>query len=266
MKVVLFCGGMGMRLRDYSETIPKPLVPIGQRPILWHLMKYYAHYGHREFILCLGYRAEAIKNYFIDYDERLTNDFTMRGDGKAIELLGNDIADWSITFVDTGLDTNIGGRLLAVKPHLEGEDCFLANYADGLSDLPLDRYVDRFLDGGRVATMVSVVAPQTFHLVESDRERVVRGMRHVSRSDVRVNGGFFAFRRELFDYMKPGEELVEEPFQRLIAEEQLEAWPHDGFWLAMDTFKDKSRFEELVRDGHTPWQVWRGPGTPRGRS
>ena len=260
MKVVLFCGGMGMRLRDYSETIPKPLVPIGQRPILWHLMKYYSHFGHREFILCLGYRAEAIKNYFIDYDERLTNDFRMRGDGRALELLGNDIADWSITFVDTGLDANIGTRLQAVKPHLEAEDCFLANYADGLSDLDLDAYLARFRAGGRIASLVSVVAPQTFHLVESGPDRLVRGMRHVSRSDVRVNGGFFAFRREIFDYMKAGEELVEEPFQRLIDAGQLEAHDHDGFWLAMDTFKDKSQFEDLVRRGETPWQVWRsGP-------
>lgn len=263
MKVVLFCGGMGMRLRDYSETVPKPLVPIGQRPILWHLMKYYAHFGHRDFILCLGYRAEAIKDYFIHYDERLSNDFRLRRGGSEIELLGSDIADWTITFVDTGLESNIGQRLAAVRPHLEGEEIFLANYADGLSDLDLDAYVKWFCASGRVASLVSVVAPQTFHLVESGEDQFVAGMRHVSRSDVRVNGGYFAFRQEIFDAIRPGEELVEEPFQRLIERKELLAHSHDGFWLSMDTFKDKSRFEDLVREGHTPWQVWKAGAARR---
>ena len=259
MKVVLFCGGMGMRLRDYSETVPKPLVPIGARPILWHLMKYYAHFGHRDFILCLGYRAEAIKDYFIHYDERLSNDFRLSRGGSEIELLGSDIADWTITFVDTGLDANIGQRLVAVRPHLEGEEMFLANYADGLSDLDLGAYVDAFRASGRVASLVSVVAPQTFHLVEAGADGVVADMRHVSRSDVRVNGGFFVFRKAIFDVIRPGEELVEEPFQRLIDKKQLLAHAYDGFWRAMDTFKDKSQFEDLVRTGQTPWQVWK-PG------
>ena len=257
MKVVLFCGGMGMRLRDYSETVPKPLVPIGARPILWHLMKYYAHFGHRDFILCLGYRAEAIKDYFIHYDERLSNDFRLSRGGSEIELLGNDIADWTITFVDTGLEANIGQRLVAVRSHLEGEEMFLANYADGLSDLDLGAYVDAFCASGRVASLVSVVAPQTFHLVESGADGIVADMRHVSRSDVRVNGGFFVFRKEIFDAIGPGEELVEEPFQRLIEQKQLLAHAYDGFWRSMDTFKDKSQFEDLVRTGQTPWQVWK---------
>ena len=257
MKVVLFCGGMGMRLRDYSETVPKPLVPIGARPILWHLMKYYAHFGHRDFILCLGYRAEAIKDYFIHYDERLSNDFRLSRGGSEIELLGSDIADWTITFVDTGLDANIGQRLVAVRPHLEGEEMFLANYADGLSDLDLGAYVDAFRASGRVASLVSVVAPQTFHLVESGADGIVADMRHVSRSDVRVNGGFFVFRKEIFDAIGPGEELVEEPFQRLIEQKPLLAHAYDGFWRSMDTFKDKSQFEDLVRTGQTPWQVWK---------
>lgn len=263
MKVVLFCGGMGMRLRDYSETVPKPLVPIGSRPILWHLMKYYAHYGHRDFILCLGYRAEAIKDYFIHYDERLSNDFRLSRGGSEIELLGNDIADWTITFVDTGLDANIGQRLSAVRPHLEGEEMFLANYADGLSDLDLASYVETFRASGKVASLVSVVAPQTFHLVETGADGVVSDMRHVSRSDVRVNGGFFVFRQAIFDAMRPGEELVEAPFQRLIEQKQLLAHNYDGFWRAMDTFKDKSQFEDLVRTGQTPWQVWKAGAARR---
>ena len=132
MKVVLFCGGLGMRMREYSEAVPKPLVPIGYRPILWHLMKYYAHYGHKDFILCLGYRADAVKNYFLEYNECITNDFVLSEGGKKIEMLNRDIHDWNITFVDTGLMSNIGQRLKAVEEHLHGEEMFLANYSDGL--------------------------------------------------------------------------------------------------------------------------------------
>jgi glucose-1-phosphate cytidylyltransferase len=257
MKVVLFCGGMGMRLRDGAESTPKPLVNIGPRPILWNLMKYYAHFGHRDFILCLGHGAEAIKNYFLHYDERLSNDFVLRKGGTDVELLARDIDDWTVTFVDTGLRSNIGMRLRAVQPHLAGEEVFLANYADGLSDLPLDRYLEQFQAHGRVASMLSVPAPQSVHMINSDKSGLVQSIEHVSNTVLRVNGGFFAFRREIFDYLREGEELVDEPFQRLIKARQLVAYDHDGFWLAMDTFKDKQQFEAMLAAGNTPWQVWR---------
>jgi len=256
VKVVLFCGGMGMRLRDVSETIPKPLVPVGQRPILWNLMKYYAHYGHTDFILCLGHRAEAIKNYFVHYDEWLTNDFVLQKGGANVELLSSDIDDWTITFVDTGLSASIGMRLHAVRSHLAGEEMFLANYADGLTDLDLDAYLQRFRQSGKIASMVSVTVPQTFHTVEADRDGVVTALTDVAESGVRVNGGFFAFRSEIFDYIRPGEELVAEPFHRLIEKGELLAHPHDGFWQSMDTFKDKTRFEEMLREGNAPWCPW----------
>ena len=142
MKVVLFCGGLGLRLRDYSESIPKPMVPIGARPILWHLMKYYAHFGHRDFILCLGWQGEAIKRYFLEYDECLSNDFTLSAGGEDVQLLNRDIDDWRITFVDTGVSSSIGQRLRSVREHLAGEDMFLANYADGLTDFPLPELID----------------------------------------------------------------------------------------------------------------------------
>ncbi len=257
MKVVLFCGGLGMRLREHAESLPKPLVPVGPRPILWNLMKYYAHYGHRDFILCLGHGAEAIKSYFLRYDERLSNDFVLRKGGADVELLARDIDDWTITFVDTGLRSNIGMRLMAVRRFLEGEEAFLANYADGLSDLPLDRYVKSFQEHGKVASMLSVPAPQTFHMIHADKSGLVENIEHVSRSALRTNAGFFAFRREIFDYMREGEELVIEPFRRLIEAQQLMAYEYDGFWLAMDTFKDKQQFEQLIANGTTPWQVWR---------
>jgi len=256
MKVVLFCGGMGMRLREVSEDIPKPLVHVGQRPILWNLMKYYAHYGHRDFILCLGYRADAIKNYFIDYDERLTNDFVLTDGGTNMELLGKDIDDWRITFVDTGIDANIGMRLRAVRDHVGDEEIFLANYADGLTDLPLDMYLERFKQSGKIASIMSVVAPLSFHVVETDDKGSVKQLKPMQGDHMRVNGGFFAFRREFFEYLGENEELVEEPFQRLISAGKLLSQKHDGFWRAMDTFKDKAHFEQMENSGDTPWKVW----------
>lgn len=256
MKVVLFCGGFGMRIREYSESIPKPLVPIGTRPILWHLMKYYAHFGHKDFLLCLGYQGTAIKQFFLDYQEALSNDFVLNGAGGEIELLGRDVHDWRITFVDTGLHTNIGGRLYAVREHLAGEDVFLANYADGLSDLPLDGYVDYALAQDATATFVSIRPPHLFNVVATDDHNRVRSIEYMNRSDLRINGGFFLLRREVFDAMRPGEELVEKPFQRLIQQQRLLAYPYDGFWASMDTFKDRQRLDELYSRGEAPWAVW----------
>jgi glucose-1-phosphate cytidylyltransferase len=144
MKVVLFCGGLGTRLKEYSETVPKPMVEIGYRPLMWHLMRYYAHFGHKEFILCLGYKGDVIKKYFLEYNECLSNDFVYTRGGKGIQLYNNDIEDWSISFVDTGLQSNIGQRLMAVREYLAGDQVFLANYADGLTDLDLNLYLDHF--------------------------------------------------------------------------------------------------------------------------
>jgi glucose-1-phosphate cytidylyltransferase len=256
MKVVLFCGGMGMRLRDYSDQIPKPLVEVGQRPILWHLMKYYAHYGHTEFILCLGHGAKRIKEFFLNYDECASNDFVLADGGRTVELMNTDLDDWRITFVDTGRSSLIGERLRRVEAHIGDDEAFLANYADGLSDLPLDSYVENFLDSGKKACFVTVAAPHTFHIVHSDEEDMVTKLEHVGQSPVRINAGFFALRREIFEYLQPGEELVLGPFQRLIDEGELLSYPYDGFWRNMDTFKDKVELDELVTHGDPPWQVW----------
>ena len=257
MKVVLFCGGMGMRLREVSDTIPKPLVTAGSRPVLFNLMKYYAHFGHKDFILCLGHRAEAIKEYFINYDERLSNDFVLSAGGRSIELLNRDIDDWRITFVDTGQQANIGERLWAVKSLLAGEEMFMANYADGLTDLPLDSYLDEFTAMSKVASFISVPVPQAFHVVRMGEAPLVSDIECIDGSSIRINGGFFIFRPEIFDYMRPGEELVEAPFTRLIEKGELVAHEYNGFWKCMDTFKDKRAFEELEASGTPPWQVWR---------
>src|SRR2546426_7251363 len=162
MKVVLFCGGFGMRMREYSEAVPKPMVPIGYRPILWHVMKYYAHYGHTEFILCLGYKADVIKNYFLEYDECLSNDFVLSKGGKNLELLSRDIDDWRITFVDTGRASNVGQRLKAVEKHVRDEEVFLANDTDGLSDLPLPAVIETLQRSGQIACFGSVRPKATF--------------------------------------------------------------------------------------------------------
>ena len=260
MKVVLFCGGLGMRLREYSESIPKPMVPVGYRPILWHVMRYYAHHGHKDFILCLGYRADVIKRYFLEYDETSSNDFVMSAGGKKVDLLASDIQDWNITFVDTGLSSNVGMRLKTVQPMLEGEEMFLANYADGLTDLPLPAMIDYFRERDAVACFAAVAPTQTFHLVRLEDGGRVASIQHVKDIGLRVNGGFFVLRPEIFEYLEPGEELVEEPFRRLVAEGKLLAYPHDGFWACMDTFKDKQLLEDLYSRGQVPWEVWKVNG------
>jgi len=256
MKVVLFCGGLGMRLRDYADSIPKPLVRVGPQPILWNVMRYYAHYGHKEFILCLGYRGEAIKEFFLSYREAMANDFTLTAGGSAIELHNKDIEDWEITFVDTGLRASIGERLASVRDHLEGEEMFLANYSDGLTDLPLDKYIDFVREQDKVATFVSVPPTVSFHAVKARPDGVVTDIYPVSEKS-RINCGYFALKKEIFDYMEPGDELVTAPFQRLIKEGQLVTYTYDGFWQCMDTFKDQQQLDEMHVHGDTPWIVWR---------
>ena len=257
MKVVLFCGGLGMRLRDYADNLPKPLVTVGYRPILWHVMKYYAHFGYRDFILCLGYRGDLIKQYFLNYEESLSNDFVLSRGGEDIQLLSTDIQDWRISFVETGLNASIGQRLRAVQGHLEGEAMFLANYTDGLSDLPLPDFIRDFESRQAVASFVAVRPHYSFHVVQSDAERRVTGITHLSHSGIRINGGFFALRREIFDYIREGEDLLAEPFERLVAERALANYVYDGFWISMDTFKDKMLLDEMMARGDTPWEVWK---------
>lgn len=259
MKVVLFCGGLGMRLRDHTQNVPKPLAMIGNRPIIWHLMSYYAYHGHKDFILCLGYRGDAFKEYFLNYDETASNDFVLRNGGREVDLMKKDIDDWTIRFVDTGLQSNIGTRLKAVEEHLEGEEIFLANYSDGLSNLPLNSYLDDFRQSDQIASFISVRPTTGFHFVESDRDGTVTAIRSVEESDHRINGGYFALRNEIFDYLHKGEDLVIEPFQRLIENRKLHAYRYDGFWQCMDTFKDKQRLEELMERDAAPWQIWKHP-------
>lgn len=255
MKVVLFCGGEGMRIREHSGPVPKPMVTVGYRPILWHLMKYYAHHGHKDFILCLGHGADHVKRYFVDYDETVSNDFVLTG-GRDVELLRSDIHDWRITFVDTGFDASVGERLRAVQPFLADDEWFLANYADGLTDAPLDAIVADAKASGRATTCLAVRPNYTSHIVESNPAGQVTDVVHVTEIGLRINGGFFVMNRRVFDYMQPGEDLFGPPAQRMAAAGDLGAFPYDGFWACMDTFKEKRLLEDIYKSGHAPWQVW----------
>ena len=256
MKVVLFCGGLGTRLREHSETIPKPLVNVGARPILWHLMRYYAHYGHKDFVLALGYRGDMVREYFLRYNEALTNDFVLSDGGRKVDLLSSDLDGWRITFVDTGLHSNLGQRLLRVRKYLEGEDEFLANYADGLSDVPLDRLIEDFRARKVTASFVATRTGQSFHAVHSDDGGLVTGFGQIAETEFWINGGFFCLRKEIFEHIEEGDELVEKPFQRLIAQRKLAVYRHHGFWQSMDTFKDKITFDRMEARGNCPWMVW----------
>jgi len=259
MKVVLFCGGLGLRIRD-AEDVPKPMVQIGYRPVLWHVMKYYAHFGHKDFILCLGHRADAIKKYFLDYNECVSNDFVLSGGGKKVELFNSDIDDWRITFADTGVNSNIGQRLKAVEKYLDGEEEFLANYSDGLTDVDLPTQLSHFRRHKKLASFLCVKPNLSYHMValRPGEECLVSGIHPINNGSVRINGGYFIFNRRIFDYMRSGEELVLEPFERLIKENQLIGYPYDGFWAGMDTFKDKQQLEGLYSSGEAPWTVWKG--------
>ncbi len=257
MKVVLFCGGLGMRLRDFAENIPKPMVNIGYRPILWHVMKYYAHFGHKDFILCLGYRGDTIKKYFLNYDECISNDFILSEGGRKLELLNSDIQDWKITFAETGTNSNIGQRLKMVEKYLEDEEEFLANYSDGLTDLQLHDQIAHFRKHNKIASFLCVRPNLSYHLVALKQSSFVASIQDMNRSEIHINGGYFIFKKDIFKYIHDREELVHEPFQRLIEENQLVAYRYDGFWASMDTFKDKQQFDEMYARGQPPWVVWK---------
>ena len=256
MKVVLFCGGLGLRMRSGVDAAPKPMMTIGDRPVLWLVMRYYAHFGHNEFILPLGYGASTVKQYFLHYDETHSNDFVLAKGGKQIELLESDINEWRITFVDTGIDTSIGERLRRVRPYLDDDEIFLANYGDVLTDAPMDKIVDQFAASGAVASLLAVKPQSSFHVVEFGPDARIGGIRSVDDLPLWINGGYFVLRQSVFDVLDQGEDLVGDAFPRLAQTGRLLAVPYHGFWAAMDTLKERSTLEEMYRDGSRPWMVW----------
>ena len=253
MKVVLFCGGLGTRIREYSESVPKPMIPIGHQPILWHVMNYYSQYGHKDFVLCLGYKANTVKEFFLNYKTQTYGDVIV--EGSKVELLGPREEDWRVAMIDTGVWRNIGSRLWAVRDHVKNEEMFLANYSDGLSDVNLDDMIEKFKKSNKVACFLAVHPPVTYHLADIAEDGKVNAFVTSDRSEIWINGGFFLLKPEIFDYMSDGEELVVEPFERLIRENKLMAYKHTGNWRSMDTLRDRQVLEDMMEKGETPWKV-----------
>ncbi|MEZ5817618.1 MAG: sugar phosphate nucleotidyltransferase [Hyphomicrobiaceae bacterium] len=263
MKTVLFCGGQGMRIREYSEAVPKPMIPIGHQPILWHLMSYYAAYGHKDFVLCLGHKASVIKEFFLSGRPQMFADCVVSGFGRKVEIIGDTREDWSVALIDTGIAPNVGQRLMAVRSHVENEEMFFANYSDGLTDVDLARMVETFRRSNKLACFLAVRPTMSMHLITIDADGRPQSFRNAREADLWINGGFFIMRPEIFDYMRDGEDLVNAPFARLIAEDKLLAFKHDGFWCPMDTLKDRQYLEELVDRGEMPWLDQAPDRTPR---
>ena len=257
MKVVLFCGGLGTRLHPYTETIPKPLIPVGGKPILLHLMKYYSFFGHKDFILCLGYKGEEIKKFFLNYDDCLSGDFILSNGRRRKNLSKSDIKDWKIVFAETGLTSNQSYRLKAVKKYVEKDDYFLANYSDGLTDLFLPDLIDFSLKRDKIASLITVKPSITFHNVSVDRKGNVKKICQMNRTPFRINGGFFVLKNKIFDYINPEDDLVHDTFGRLVNMGELVAYKHNGFWASLDTYKDKQALDDLCSKNASFWEIWK---------
>lgn len=248
-----------MRMSTGPNSVPKPMMMIGSRPVLWHVMRYYAHFGHTEFILCLGHGAQAVKDYFLDYRETSSNDFVLRDGGRAVELLETDISAWTITFIHTGMDASIGERLRRVRHLLKDEEIFLANYGDVLTDAPMNDLIANFRAGNAVASLLAVKPPDSFHVVEFSQGTQVSALRAVGDTNMRVNGGYFIMRPSIFDYLNEGDDLVTDACVKAAAGGRMSAVLYDGYWAPMDTLKERAALEEQYRGGVSPWTLWREP-------
>lgn len=256
MKVVILCGGQGTRMREETEFKPKPLVDVGGRPILWHIMKLYSHFGHRDFVLALGYKGQMIKEYFLNY-EAMNNDFTINlANRRLLTIHDNLREDWNVTLVDTGIETNTGGRIKRVQPYIEDED-FFCTYGDGVSNIDLDALY-RFHKGhGKMATLTGLHPVSKYGVFQHADDQLVTGFKEKPRMDDLVSGGFFVFNRRIFDHLHDNAVLEAEPFERLTQERQLAVYVHEGFWQSMDTYKDALVLNELWTSGKGDWKVWK---------
>ena len=256
MKVVLFCGGLGMRMRDGVTNAPKPMAMIGDRPLMWHVMRYYAHFGHTDFVLCLGYGASYVKDFFLNYDETRSNDFVLEGGAREVKLFRTDISDWRITFVDTGLNSAIGERLRRVRRFVDGEPMFLANYADVFTDASLPDMIQRFEASNAVASLLAVPPQSSHHVVDVGEDGLITQVTPMRDLRQWENGGYFVLRPEIFEYLNEGEDLVEDALPRLVAQRRVIAYSHKGYWSPADTVKERAQLEEMYHRGHCPWMVW----------
>jgi glucose-1-phosphate cytidylyltransferase len=256
VKVVLFCGGLGMRMRDGVTNAPKPMAMVGERPLLWHVMRYYAHFGHTDFVLCLGYGGLAVKDFFLNYDETRSNDFTLENGARDVKLFSTDISDWKITFVDTGLNSSIGERLRRVRSFVEDEPMFLANYADVLTNAPLPDMIERFETSGAAAGLLAVPPQSSHHVVEIGDDGIITQVAPMRDLRQWENGGYFLFRPRIFDELIEGDDLVEGALMRLIYRRQVVAYPYKGYWSPADTVKERAQLEEMYQRGNCPWMIW----------
>lgn len=258
MKVVILCGGLGTRLREETEYRPKPMVEIGGHPILWHIMKSYAHWGFREFILCLGYRGKMIKEYFLNY-EAMTNDLTIAL-GRQNRITYHEAhgeQDFQVTLAETGLTTMTGGRIKRVEKYIDG-DIFMVTYGDGVADVDFHALVDFHTRHGRVATVTTVRPMSRFGILDLDVTGKVISFAEKPQVDGWVNAGYMVFQRRIFDYLDGDECVLEhEPLERLAREGQLMAYRHEGFFYAMDTYREYKYLNELWDKGNAPWKVWK---------
>ncbi len=257
MKVVLFCGGLGMRMRDGVSTAPKPMTMVGERPLLWHVMRYYAHYGHTDFVLCLGYGAAAVKDFFLTYDETRSNDFVIENGARDVKLFSTDISDWRITLVDTGLNSAIGERLRRVRRFVDGEEMFMANYADVLTTAPLPDMIDRFKASSAAASLLAVPPQSSHHVVDIGDDGLITQVTPMQDLRQWENGGYFLLRPSIFDHLNEGEDLVEDALmRRLVPQRRVLAYPYKGYWSPADTVKERTQLEEMYQQGNCPWMIW----------
>jgi glucose-1-phosphate cytidylyltransferase len=259
MKVVILCGGLGTRLREETEFRPKPMVEVGGRPILWHIMKTYAHYGFREFVLCLGYRGNVIREYFLNY-EAMSNDFTIAlgANGRKIEYHGaHDEQNFRVTLVNTGAETMTGGRVKRVESHIDG-DLFMVTYGDGVADVNVCKLLDFHRSHGKIATMTAVRPVSRFGLLDFDASGQVKSFAEKPQVEGWINAGYFVFNRRFFDYLSGGDGCImeQQPLARLVEDNQLVAYQHEGFFHAMDTYREYEALNRIWSFDKAPWKVW----------
>jgi glucose-1-phosphate cytidylyltransferase len=260
MKVVILCGGFGSRIREISENIPKPMIPIGKFPILWHIMKYYAHWNYKDFVLCLGYKGHVIKDFFLNYRAH-TSDFTIDLGGKKTILYHNDSSelDWQVTFAETGLEALTGARVKRIKQYVINDDNFMLTYGDGVGDINIDKLVDFHKSHGKILTVTGVKPPGRFgEIVSENTGKITEFNEKPQSTSGKISGGFFVCRKKLFDYLDDRENLTfeQEPMRKLVRDGQMMLYEHDGFWQCMDTNRDFLYLKGLTEKGEAPWVVW----------
>ena len=256
MKAVILAGGMGTRLREETEFRPKPMVEIGGRPILWHIMKYLSSFGINEFIICIGYKGDYIKEYFTNY-QTLSHDITVKlGNKSGITRHDVDsLEDWKVTLADTGLSTMTGGRLKKVERYLDGEP-FLCTYGDGLANVDINALIQFHSTHGKIATVTAVRPTSRFGAMDLDTDFTVRNFSEKPKSDAWVNGGYFIFKNDIFDYLTSDSILEKAPLEGLAKNHELKGYKHEGFWQPMDTYRETLELNDLWDQNQAPWRVW----------